>query len=102
MYQSTINFNNQEEQLLLETLYNSVLNVEQEDQSNRPDQSNKYWALGQLSIIVPLIFRRHDLERSDLYDSLENPDTPPMFKAADRLLLHALELLEDNDVNTMG
>ena len=102
MYQSTINFNNQEEQLLLETLYNSVLNVEQEDQSNRPDQSNKYWALGQLSVIVPLIFHRHDLERGDLFDSLDDPDTPPMFKAADRLLLHALELLEDNDVNTMG
>lgn len=102
MYQSTINFNSQEEYLLLETLSNAVLNVEQEDQSNRPDQSNKWWALGQLSIIVPLIFRRHDLERSDLFDSLEDPDTTPMVQAADRLLLHALELLEDNDVNMMG
>lgn len=102
MYQSTIDFNNQEEQLLLETLYNSVLNVEQEDESDSPDQSNKYWALGQLSVIVPLIFNRHDLERGDLYDSLDDPDTPPMFKAADQLLIHALDLLDDNEVNRMG
>lgn len=102
MYQSTIDFNNQEEYLLLETLSNAVLNVDQEDESDRPDQSNKWWGLGQLSIIVPLIFHRHDLERSDLFDSLDDPGTPPMVQAADRLLLHALDLLEDNDVNMMG
>jgi hypothetical protein len=55
-----------------------------------------------LSVIVPLIFSRHDFERGDLYDSLDDPDTTPMVKAADQLLIHALELLEDNDVNTMG